>query len=152
MSVKSDDSLNWKALSDPFSSLQFRFLNFAIDPFIVAMRAKGLFQGFRSYLRRIKKLRLENPTECPSDLVDILENEYKQAEKDWEVIEKELKDALGSERLENAGGAYFYGNIIPYFDELSLECVVEHLTSKFGKERVIDRIPMSIYGKLSVLS
>ena len=81
-----------------------------------------------------------------------MENEYKQAEKDWEVIEKELKDALGSERLENAGGAYFYGNIIPYFDELSLECVVEHLTSKFGKERVIDRIPMSIYGKLSVLS
>ncbi|HUU18949.1 MAG TPA: hypothetical protein VMW72_17490 [Sedimentisphaerales bacterium] len=152
ISVKSDDSLKWKALSDPFSSLKFRFLNLAIDPFIVAMRAKGLFKGFRSYLRKIKNIRLEKPAVCPTELVDILENEYKQVEKDWEFIEKELKDALGSEFLEHAGGAYFYGNIIPYFEDLSLECVVDHLKSKFGKEHVSDRIPMSIYGKLSEIS
>jgi hypothetical protein len=78
------------------------------------MHNKGLFKNFRRYLRKIKQIRFEGETECSNEIIESLQAEHKQIENDYTVIETEMKHMLGDKFLEKVGGAYFYGNIVPF--------------------------------------
>jgi hypothetical protein len=72
---KSADSAAWAALSTGFSSTRFRFLSFAEGHFVDLVRSKGLLEGFRSYLRRLKNARYVDASQAPEALAKELDAE-----------------------------------------------------------------------------
>lgn len=85
----------WSPLTNAFQQLKFKFLDKVDSKFACSIRQDGRLEGFRSYMRKLWNVVGGDPDPSKSeglarDFRDELTQAFKQAQSEWDAIDREL--------------------------------------------------------------
>ena len=85
----------WSPLTNAFQQLKFKFLDNVDSKFACSIRQEGRLEGFRSYMRKLWNTVGGEPDPSKSealarDFGDELAGAFKQAQSEWDAIDREL--------------------------------------------------------------
>ena len=137
----------WSPLTHAFQQLKFKFLNNVDSDFACALREEGRLESFRGYLRKLWRTLGGEPDlskleAMARDFRDELTQEYKQAQAEWDAIDRQLLKWA----VPTLGSAVVTGLISPAIGSgLVVAGVGELVQSHLKRREFRKKVPMSVF-------